>query len=89
MKEFRKNQFRYGWTRTLQCSGKIRAAEEDCTQQEIVSALLKGYLNGVDPDDDLKKETTEVERNEQNETGKINGNCLYYRPVGFNGINPG
>ena len=35
---------------------KIRAAEEDCTQKEIVSTLLKDYLNG---DQQSEKKTTE------------------------------
>ena len=35
------------------CRLKIRAAEEDCSQKEIVSTLLKDYLNG-DPQSEKK-----------------------------------
>lgn len=42
--------------RDLALQLKIRAAEEDCSQKEIVSTLLKDYLKG---DQQSEKKTTE------------------------------
>jgi hypothetical protein len=50
MKECRNNQSPSGRTPDLAMQLKIQAAEEDCSQKEIISTLLKGYLNGG-PDD--------------------------------------